>query len=90
VREHFYVTFSNPFVVCDQCGQPVPQWHDPFVCGGPALCDEPVSNQPCGHVNAGAHSTCPSWLVVDGCQCKPVCESESAVVVPAPETKEAS
>lgn len=67
-RTHVYVALANPFLVCDECKQSVPRWHDPFVCG--PGCEAPVSNQPCGHVNAGASSTCPSWSPVDGCRCQ--------------------
>jgi hypothetical protein len=63
-RTHVYVTFANPHLVCDQCGQPVPRWHTDDKCG----CDAGWWNDPCGH-RAEAVSVCPSWDPVDGCQC---------------------
>jgi hypothetical protein len=65
-RTHVYITFANPYLTCDQCGQPVTGWHDPERCG----CDESGwRNRPCDH-RAGVTSVCPSWGPVDGCQCQ--------------------
>jgi hypothetical protein len=63
-RTHIYVSFANPYLRCDQCGQPVPRWHDDARCG----CNGGFWNEPCGHV-AGVTSVCPSWSPVDGCCC---------------------
>lgn len=64
-RTHVYVTFANPFLVCDLCRQPVPRWHNNDKCG----CGEEFWNEPCGDT-AGVTSVCPSWSPVDGCQCR--------------------
>lgn len=64
-RTHVYVSFANPYLVCDLCRQPVPRWHNHDKCG----CDEPSWNDPCEHA-FGIVDTCPSWSPVDGCQCK--------------------
>ncbi len=64
-RTHVNVTFANPYLACDQCGQRVAQWHDPVKCG---CGDSGWQNKPCGH-QAGATSVCPSWGPVDGCTC---------------------
>jgi hypothetical protein len=51
-----YVTFANPYLRCDECGEPVRSyWHDD------------TTNRPCGH--RGVTSACPSWGPVDGCSC---------------------
>ena len=65
-RTHVSVTFANPFLICDVCGEPVPSWHDREQCG--EGCEMPSINQPCGHA-AGVTGVCPSWGPVDGCQC---------------------
>lgn len=64
-RTHVYITFANPYLVCETCRQLVPRWHNPDQCG----CDEPTTNEPCGHQHAGVTSVCPSWGPVDGCEC---------------------
>ncbi|MEV8548356.1 hypothetical protein AB0L04_00675 [Streptomyces glaucescens] len=64
-RTHTYVTFANPFLVCDLCRQPAPRWHNHDKCG----CDAGCWLVPCGHT-AEAVSVCPSWDPVDGCQCE--------------------
>lgn len=66
VRAHVQVGFANPFLVCDECGEKVPYWHDPARCG--PRCDEDSFNYPCGH-KAGITSVCYSWGPVDGCMC---------------------
>lgn len=66
-RTHVYVSFANPYLVCELCHQPVPRWHDPDKCG----CGGHDWNEPCGHP-AGISDTCPSWSPVDGCQCQEV------------------
>ena len=65
-RTHVNISFANPFLVCDQCQQPVPAWHNPdrCGCGGGGW-----QNLPCGH-QAGVTSVCPSWGPVDGCTCQ--------------------
>lgn len=63
-RTHVVVTFSDPFLVCDQCRKPVAAWHDNDRCG----CTATFWNDPCGCV-AGVTSRCPSWGPVDGCTC---------------------
>lgn len=65
-RTHVYVGFANPFLTCDDCGQPVHSWHDNQECG--LGCGLPAINRPCNHA-AGVTSVCPSWGPVDGCQC---------------------
>lgn len=62
-RMHVYVTFANPFLVCDECGIGVERWHNEQACG----CHGGYSLSPCGHV--GVTSLCPSWSPVDGCRC---------------------
>lgn len=63
-RVHTYISFANPFLICDECGQPVARFHDPDRCG----CEsKPLCNDPCEHL--GFTSTCPSWGPVDGCRC---------------------
>lgn len=66
-RTHVFVSFANPFLVCDLCRQPVPRWHNNDKCG----CAEECWNEPCSH-NAGVTSVCPSWSPVDGCLCREV------------------
>jgi hypothetical protein len=63
-RTHVYLTFANPFLACDACGERVRSGHDGGKCG----CEWGSCNWPCGH-NAGATSVCPSWSPVDGCRC---------------------
>jgi len=65
-RTHVYITFADPFLQCNKCDQPVPQWHDDDQCG----CDDGWWNMPCGHRSAGVYSVCPSWSPVDGCHCQ--------------------
>ena len=68
VRVHTFISFANPFLVCDDCGKSVPRFHDPERCG----CEsKPFCNDPCEHL--GATSTCPSWGPVDGCSCPTPC-----------------
>lgn len=65
-RTHVYITWANPYIQCDQCGQWVTGWHDLDRCG----CDENYCwLEPCGH-NAEATNVCPSWGPVDGCSCQ--------------------
>lgn len=67
-RTHTEVEFSNPFLICDQCGERVSSWHDPQQCG----CDqEGWHNLPCEH-RAGVTSECYSWGPVDGCLCQEI------------------
>lgn len=63
-RTHVSVAFADPHLVCLQCRQPVPAWHNPDRCG----CDGPTINLPCEHP-AGITTLCPSWGPVDGCTC---------------------
>lgn len=63
-RTHVLVGFANPYFKCDECGAPVPYWHNPERCD----CDAKAFNSPCGH-EADTTSRCPSWGPVDGCQC---------------------
>lgn len=55
-RTYTRVTFANPHLRCDTCGEPVP-----------AMRSDTKANLPCGHL--GASSVCPSWGPVDGCTC---------------------
>jgi len=65
-RTHVHVTFADPYLTCDQCGEWVDAWHDPQQCG----CDDSGWQLlPCGH-QAGTTSVCPSWGPVDGCRCQ--------------------
>lgn len=64
-RTHVFVTFADPYLACDQCGQRAARWHDPNQCG---CGDSGWANDPCGH-RAGVTSACPSWGPVDGCTC---------------------
>lgn len=64
-RTHVFISFANPYLVCDQCRGSVIGWHDNDKCG----CDGTFWNTPCGCV-AGATSKCPSWGPVDGCTCR--------------------
>lgn len=76
-RTHVHVSFANPYLVCDQCGEFVPRWHNPAACG----CDGTGwRNEPCGH-QAEASSCCPSWGPVDGCLCQ---QMFGAVAHPSP------
>lgn len=75
-RTHVYVSFANPFLVCDLCRQPAPRWHNNDKCG----CTEECWLDPCSH-NAEAVSVCPSWNPVDDCQCR---EHLGSVDHPAP------
>lgn len=70
-RVHVYVEFANPYLRCDECGAPVPRWHDPTKCG-----ETPEGfglgqfwNMPCEH-DAGVTSICPSWGPCGGCRCQ--------------------
>lgn len=64
-RVHARITFANPFLRCDECDGPVPEWHDSESCG----CDEDGwENLPCGH-RAAIHSACTTWSPVGGCEC---------------------
>lgn len=65
VRVHVFVTFANPYLRCDACGQYVDAWHDPQKCGDP---ESKFWSVPCEHA-AGVTSECPSWSPVDGCNC---------------------
>lgn len=53
------VAFANPYLKCDECGEP-------------CIAVKDNKNVPCGH-QAGATSSCPSWGPVDGCKCKRKC-----------------
>lgn len=64
-RTHVYVSFANPYLICDLCRQPVPRWHNHDKCG----CDAGFWVDPCAH-KAEAVSVCPSWSPVDGCRCQ--------------------
>lgn len=63
-RTHVHVTFANPYLTCDHCGQWVTSYHDAERCG----CDDDYRLRPCEHW-AGTTSACPSWGPVDGCSC---------------------
>lgn len=64
-RTHTLIGFANPFLVCEECREKVPYWHNPDRCG----CNETKFwNSPCEHT-AGVVSVCYSWGPVDGCQC---------------------
>ena len=63
-RTHTFITFANPYLVCNLCRKPVPRWHNNDACG----CQESFWNDPCGHT-AEAVSVCPSWDPVDDCLC---------------------
>lgn len=65
-RTHVSISFANPFLACDLCGQTATAWHDPAKCG----CEGHAYNLPCEH-RAGVTSVCPSWGPVDGCRCSP-------------------
>lgn len=66
---HLWVEFSNPFLRCGRCNQPVRRWHDDQQCGTPETpCAVDWYLAPCGH-RAEARSACPSWGPVGGCQC---------------------
>lgn len=68
-RTHVHITFANPYLTCDQCGQWVTGFHDADRCG--PGCEFGDWLEPCGHpLTAGATSACPSWGPVDGCQCQ--------------------
>lgn len=64
-RTHVYVTFANPYLVCERCRRSVRRWHDNDRCG---CGEEGWQNLPCGHQD-GVTSVCPSWSPVDGCCC---------------------
>jgi hypothetical protein len=64
-RTHVSVEFADPFLVCAECAQPVPEWHDPGQCG---CGDEGWQNLPCGH-QADIVGTCPTWGPGGGCEC---------------------
>lgn len=64
-RTHVYVTFANPYLICDLCRAWVTRWHNNDKC----VCPEECWLEPCSH-NAEAVSACPSWSPVDGCQCQ--------------------
>lgn len=62
---HVKVGFSNPYLRCDECKEPVPYWHNPDRCN----CDDEVFfNYPCEH-KADVTSICPTWTSFGGCQC---------------------
>ncbi|MGW7630502.1 hypothetical protein ACWGKO_16425 [Streptomyces griseoincarnatus] len=77
-RTHVYVTFANPYLVCNLCRQPAPRWHNNDKCGCTASC----WLDPCGHT-AEAVSVCPSWSPVDGCTCREVLGSVDHGPAPA-------
>jgi hypothetical protein len=63
-RTHTYITFANPYLVCDTCGRPVARFHNHERCG----CGMPEADRyECRHL--GERSLCPSWNPVDGCTC---------------------
>ncbi|WP_460071084.1 hypothetical protein [Streptomyces sp. YKOK-I1] len=64
-RTHVFVSFANPFLVCELCRWSVPRWHNNDKCG----CDATFWNEPCGHT-AAVTSVCPTWNPVDGCACQ--------------------
>lgn len=59
-------TFADPFLVCQECGQPVSGYYN-----APGH-DLDCANVPCRHL--GVRSTCMSWGPVDGCRCPKPCE----------------
>jgi hypothetical protein len=65
--KHVQIGFANPFLICNECKEKVPYWHDPNRCG--PKCNDPFYNFPCEHT-ADVTSICPSWGPVDGCRCK--------------------
>ncbi|MFY3741641.1 MAG: hypothetical protein HMLIMOIP_002099 [Candidatus Nitrosomirales archaeon] len=67
-RTHVQIGFANPFLVCEECRNRVPYWHDPGRCG----CDEISFNYPCEHA-ANVVSICPTWSPVEGCSCEILC-----------------
>lgn len=64
-RTHVFVTWFNPYHLCDLCGRWVTGWHDIARCG---CADGFNAVMPCGH-DANAVDVCPSWGPVDGCRC---------------------
>lgn len=64
-RVHTFITFADPYLICDRCGAWVDRWHNNDRCG----CDDTWWNEPCGHERASVTSACPSWGPVDGCCC---------------------
>ena len=56
VSTYTYVTFANPNMRCDECGERVSSYRY-----------QDYTNNPCRHL--GATSECPSWGPVDGCRC---------------------
>jgi len=56
VSTYTYVTFANPNMRCDKCGEPVASYRY-----------QDYTNNPCRHL--GVTSECPSWGPVDGCRC---------------------
>lgn len=66
---HVQVGYSNPFLVCEDCGNRVPYWHDPDLCG----CDVGFFNYPCQHASE-VISKCPTWDPVYSCICEDGCK----------------
>lgn len=68
-KTHVLVGFTNPYLVCEECREKVPFWHDPDRCG----CNGETFNSPCKH-KLGVVSTCPTWSPGHGC----ICEGETS------------
>ncbi len=64
-RTHVLTGFANPYLVCEECKESVPYWHNPDRCG---CGDSGFENYPCEHT-AGVISICASWNPVTGCEC---------------------
>lgn len=68
---HVQIGFANPFLICEECREPVKYWHDENRCG--PRCQDGLYNYPCQHV-ADVISKCPTWDPVEGCSCKQLCK----------------
>lgn len=55
-------TPANPYLVCEQAGDPIHR----FTHTGDH--EGPLQYEPCGHTG-DYRNTCPSWSPVDGCRC---------------------
>lgn len=62
---HRMSRYANPYLVCDDCGEPVHSCHNiRCECG-----DNRPYNLPCGH-GAGTISSCPTWVAASRCRCE--------------------
>lgn len=76
-KSHLVELYTNPYLVCLTCCQPVEGVHDPDLCKIAAedgQCSEIRSNQPCGCAHPAVKSACKSWHALHGCRCVPRCE----------------